>query len=1118
MKRKQRLLGISTFFLLAGSCLAGVSSGRAADASVSQAKSFAFALPPAPLARTLLRISAQTGTPIAFSPDQVAGRQVVAIGGQMTGMAAVGLALRGTALAVVATPSGGLKIVTTLPPAPSSTPHGGAIKATNAAVPAAPDRTDAASNVEAIVVTGSRLAHSALTDIMPTTTLDAEQLARRGYTNVGTALLRENPAYGAPDNSNMGAQGSYGAGQFFANMFNLGSQRTLTLVNGMRFVSDASSSIFGAVAGSPVDLSIIPSSLIKKVETVSVGGAPAYGSDAIAGVQNFILKNDFQGVEFTAQGGFSQKLDDGSAKIAFLAGRHFDHDRGGVVFDVEYNDQLPLTRAARPQFGGGDSNYFGQSNDPSSPYKYVLQHGQRYLEFTNSGIPVTSDTYPTLSGQNLGGVTNAAGQTLIFNPTGTALVPLTYNSVNGDQISGSGGNGFNIGNYNNLIVGQTRLNLTTLAHYDITDHLKAKFEGWYQDASAFNTSAQPNYNTALFASAMTGAADGTQSGNLVLSTGNPFLTQAERATIVSNLAAQGVPTDQFYLARANTDYGTGAFTTNTQTFRFVGGLNGDFEFAGRHFDWDITGTYGRSMSQTYQPMIVAQNFVNALNAVGLPDGSIGCAPGYVSSPLPTESATCAALNPFGVGTASQAAIDYVTAMSKTSQTNSQFDIVAEVKSTVVKLPAGDVRWDLGYEHRREATSFNPGAFFRGEPMPDGTYQQYGAFIPVSPVAGSYHTHEAFAELEVPLVSPKMHVPGVYEFSGDAAARYVNNSITGGFWTWTAGGTYAPTRDVVFHGNYTRSLRAPSITELFAPDGSVYGSGNDPCSPQFITSGPNPGVRHANCARAGVPSNFSSNINNYTVLGSSGGNRHLQNETADSFTGGVTLRPRWVRGLTINSDFIDINLHNEIQSLDITQIMDACYDSPNFPNAYCSAFTRDSSGQITNFHEGYYNIANQHVRGVQSKLDYFLTLDDIGLGPKSGAVEMTVNYMHYVFNNQTLLSQTYAQVGDTANPRDSFTTNINYFRGPLMLQWQMIYYGKSRYKLNVAPNTYSINDFKQYFTFNTTIGYTFLKHYVTNLNINNVFDAKPQYPYTGSTSRYFDGIIGRSFMLTVQANF
>ena len=114
--------------------------------------------------------------------------------------------------------------------------------------------------------------------------------------------------FSVPTNSPAGAQGSFGAGQTFVNMYNLGSQRTLTLVNGNRFVTTATSSIFGVVAGNPVDFASLPVNLVDRIETVSVGGAPIYGSDAIAGTVNVILKKNFDGLAFNAQNGISEKF------------------------------------------------------------------------------------------------------------------------------------------------------------------------------------------------------------------------------------------------------------------------------------------------------------------------------------------------------------------------------------------------------------------------------------------------------------------------------------------------------------------------------------------------------------------------------------------------------------------------------------------------------------------------------------------------------------------------------------------------------------------------------------------------------------------------------------------
>lgn len=993
---------------------------------------------------------------------------------------------------------------------------------------ASTDTSGLSVDQEQIVVTGSRLAHKAINDIAPSYSVDAAQLSARGYTNLGTALLREDTAFSSPDNSTAGQQGSFGAGQFFASMLGMGSQRTLTLVNGHRFVSGASSSLFGAVAGSPVDMSTLPVSLVKRVERKTVGGAPAYGSDAIAGVVNYILDDDFQGVKLNAQGGFSQREDYGSAHIAFTAGHHFDHDRGGIVFNLEYTDTLPMTNAQRANsVGNGDDRMsYGQASAAdNSPFKYVLRDGsRRYLEFTTTGMPLGIDSYPTLNGQPYASLTNAAGQPLIFSQDGRSLVPLTFKQANGDQLTGVNGNGFPINNYSNLITGQHRLNLTGLNHYQITDHLKLSLEEWYQQSDSFNTAAQGYYNTALFGDAMTGSTtDGTANGDLVLSTNNPFLTAGEQNTIKSALAAQGLPTDSFYMARANQDIGAGYFTTNNQMFRFVGTLAGDFNFAGRHFDWDVTPEYGKNISTTDQPQIVTQNYYNAINAVTAADGSIICAPGYTSAGIATVNPTCSPLNVFGQGQASQDAANYVMARTRTKQINSQFDVLGEVKSTVVKLPAGDIRYAIGYEHRRESFNFNPGAYNLGQLQPDGSRDPWGASAVMTPVVGSYETHEAFGTLSVPLVNPSMQVPGVFNASIEADARYVHNSITGGFWTWTAGGAYSPVRDITFRGNYTRSLRAPAVTELFAPQGTVFDLGDDPCSSQFINTGPNPATRMANCEAAGVPATgFNSNIVNFTQKGVSGGNPHLRNEVADSFTGGFMFTPHFARGLELTADFNDIKLSNEITSLTLGQLMQACYDSATYPNQYCSTFSRGTDHQIQpGFQEGYYNIASRHVQALQAALHYTVSLRRFGLPDDAGLLQGSVNYTHYANNTRTLLGTTYQESGDLGTPNDRFTADLNYVRGPLFFQWQILYYGPSKYALNVSDTTYQHNKVAQWFTFNTTIEYTFAKHWTANFMMNNVFDGRPQYPYQISDSsydRYMDAIIGRNFQVSLTAAF
>ncbi|AQS89562.1 TonB-dependent receptor [Neoasaia chiangmaiensis] len=977
---------------------------------------------------------------------------------------------------------------------------------------------------EQITVTGTRLSQSRLTNVMAGTTVDAEQLKERGYTNVGLALLREDPAFSVPSNSPIGNQGSYGAGQTFNGLLGLGSQRMLTLVNGRRYVGGASASIFGAASGSQVDSSTIPSSLVKKAEIKYGGAGAAYGADAVAGVTNYILDDDFEGVDLTAQGGMTQKLDGGQQKIAFKAGRHFDHDRGSAVFDLEYNGNSGLTYADRPNVLGGNATTYSQPQYGTvSPYAYTLQQARRYLQVTTSGIPMTSGFgLPDRYGRPSAGIAGANGNTLIFSPDGKSLIPQTYNYAFRDNRAGSGGNGPALANYNTLQTPQDRLNLTTLGKYEFNDHLRANWEAWYQRGSASSPTAQGYWSTALFDDPLTMdnfLNEGAVNGPYVLSTNNPYLTAAQRTTIINGLAAKGLPTDTFYMTRLNQDLDGGSFQTTNQMFRFAGGLTGDFNAVGRKFEWHVNGTYGKYMNSTTQPQVATQNLINAVNATTDAAGNIVCAPGYVTSSAPTRSRNCAPIDLFGTGQLTPAARDYVTADSVAKNSNAQRDFTAEINSTVVKLPAGDVRWDIGYEHRREGYNFNPGVFNRGELLEDGTYRRYGNSIPITPVAGAYHTHEAYGELDVPLISPDMHLPGAYNLSGTANGRYVNNSITGGYWTYMFGGAWWPTRDLGLSGNYAQSVRNPSVTELFAPQGSVYDSGSDPCSTQFIGSGPNPAIRAANCAKAGVPTNFSdSNINLQTVPGSSGGNARLQNETSKSFTGTLTFQPHFIRGFSLTSSFIDVKINNEIEDLGVADLMAACYDSASYPNQYCNAFTRDgATHQITNFQEGPYNIANQHVQALQSKIDYFLPLRRVGLPADAGSVEVAANYIHYVKNTTSYLGTTYQNTGATGSPNDSFTANFNYLRGPLHIQWQTIFYGPSKYALQVTDTTYDHLKRPSYAYFNTTIGYQFNRHFDANFIMNNVTNSLPKYPGTVSLTRYYDAIMGRSFLLELNAH-
>lgn len=965
-------------------------------------------------------------------------------------------------------------------------------------------------NDAVIVVTGSRLQQAEVTT-QPTQMLTGDTISNLGYTNIGQALTQL-PSFGVPGNSPAGSQGSFGAGQTFVNLYNLGAQRTLSLVNGNRFVSSGSSSIFGSVQGSPVDLGQIAPDLVDHIDVVSVGGAPIYGSDAIAGTVNVILKKNYEGLTIRGSSAIAEQGDAPDYNVSLLAGKNFADGRGNVTLNVFYDDQGGLATSAR-KYTNGTRTFFG--TDPTGTYTYArFSGGLHYPLFTNTGMPMVDDFIPIYGGAPYSIITDNNGQPLYFGADGH-LTGFHDGTALANGITEAGGDGFAISDYGNLLAKNQRIQGTLLANYAFNDHLRFHGEFWLGHSEARNIADQPFYNTWLFANA------GETNGNLILSTDNPFLSAADQQTIKDNLAAYGLPTDTFYLSRANTDLATGAFTTKTDLYRGVAGLDGDFSVGSHNFTWEATVNYGRTESSTISREIVTQNYNNALDATLSSGGQIVCRPGYTSAAIATISSTCAPLNIFGYGNASQSALDYITALAQTKQVDTQFDFVADVKGDLVHLPAGDVQFALGYEHRRESQSFDPGSFYRGELQSDGTYVQYGNSIPITPVSGSYHTNEGFAEVNLPLVSPSMNVPLIHSLELHGAARYTDNSIAGGFWSYTGGATYQPANFLTFRGNYTRSFRSPSVTELFAPVASVYETANDPCDSRYINSGPNPSQRATNCAAAGLPANFQSNIVDYTAKGASGGNQNLQNELAKSWTAGAVFAPHFIPGLQLSADYVSISISNEIASPGMTSLLNACYDSSSYPNTpACSTFTRDSSGQIVDFLDSYANIAVENFRALQASLDYTLPLSRVGLPEGAGALKLSANWLHTYRHYYKVGSDdvTYVLYGLT-DPKDSVQANVDWATKNFDWLWQVTYYGPTQVNPNAASGTYEFPRISPYWMVNTSIGIKANKNFALRLMVNNVFNLGIPSPYTSySSNKYFDALMGRYFRINAKINF
>jgi len=518
---------------------------------------------------------------------------------------------------------------------------------------------------------------------------------------------------------------------------------------------------------------------------------------------------------------------------------------------------------------------------------------------------------------------------------------------------------------------------------------------------------------------------------------------------------------------------------------------------------------------------VFQNVQNALNAVVGPNGQIQCAAGYTNSSIKTQSGTCAPLDIFGQGRASPAALAYITHVAEADSIDTQRDFTANINGDIIKLPAGEWKASVGFENRRETADFAPDAYYTS-----GLEQQTAGAV-----NGAYHTNELYAETLLPIVEPEQGISFLHQLEGQAAIRRVDNSIAGTSNTWTAGVVFAPIQDVMFRGNKTVSIRAPAITELFLPPSTSNEFANDPCDKNFVGQGLVPSVRKKNCESIGInTSTFASDVVNASVKGITSGNTALQSETAEAFTYGVVLRPHWVPRLNVQVDYIDIKMSNAIEQLDLVELMDECYDSTDFPNnEACSKFTRNpTTHQVTGYQDGFINAGLLDFKGISAGLDYTFDLPVVN----AGSLEIRANYL----DTRTLVLQVGSaapinEVGTLnlleAAPKVKATGSITWTDGPVSWYWQAQFISRMNFDNQNTATSQNILSVNPWWLINSTITWNVTKSFQTRLIVNNVFNKEPPFPalaagtggnFATATSLYFPGIIGRTYLLSVDYKF
>ena len=1008
------------------------------------------------------------------------------------------------------------------------------------------------SETGSIVVSGSRIQSPNMQGQEPVVTVNAQYIEDRGLTNVADAL-NEIPGFRGSVTP-AGAQGSFGQGVNFINTYGLGSNRSLTLLNGRRVVSSNVTTIFGnASPGTQVDLNTIPVILIDRIDRVSIGGAPVYGTDAISGTVNIILRRKFEGLElratsaiteegdnfrynFTGAGGFN--FADGRANLT-LAGSYENVE--GVLFNARsfYRENIGGLTNPCSTFGAGQpcttattanllSNLFRNPafNTPATDGRLNPNIG--FNNSSTDGFPGTilarDVTLPQL---NRGGVIVSGPGIfqLQFDPNGNLIpynpgIPFISRLVNANGTGSttsrsSGGDGFSFNDFSQITSNLERINANAFFTFDLTNNIRFFSEGMFFQGKGDELVQQPTFNSTLFGgvpgtSNTTFSAGNSVSSALVFSINDPRLTAQARQALVN-----AGYTTTFALGRANLDLADLTGQSRNRLYRGVAGFDGDIGLFGRSFNFEAYVNYGRNDFVDFGQNINQQNFTNAINN----RGTTTIVGGLNRAPI--ADAACVPLNLFGENNSTKAARDYIIQQTRADTRLEQFVANVNVGGELFSLFNNPVSFNVGYEHHEEKGQFTPDAFLQAG---------LGRSVAIAPTGGKYNLDEEFAEVLVPLITPSNDF-FISKIEAYGRFRHVDNSVNGGFDAYAAGGSIAVIPDIEFRGNYTRSFRAPSIVELFSPQTNIFTTVPDLCSPSNIGLGSVPDLRKANCAAflAKFPNATPLVAAGATVSGLSGGNPNLNNEVADSYTFGVILRPRFIPRLSASIDYINIKIDDPISSLTVAAITGACFDNTMFDtndpangNQFCSLIKRDATGQVINdaLNPG---VTSGFVNGQQIKMDAIQATLDYNL-PVFGGSFSVGSDVFYLLNrlvDVTGVAPTQSE-GLLGDPIWQGQLRMRYSQDDFGLSTNLNYVGKQAISYtNRGPNPNDSREFDHYDAYTTVdsaVWFNTADDFRLTFSVTNLFNRIGQKYFGYIIPGSINDPLGRRFALTVGKKF
>ncbi|WP_374274733.1 TonB-dependent receptor domain-containing protein [Brevundimonas sp.] len=921
-----------------------------------------------------------------------------------------------------------MKVRTTRERLLASTMIGGIALAAMAATPAlAQDAGEPeATELEEIVVTGTRIPQANLVTTSPVTQVTSEDIDVAGVTRIED-LVTQLPQAFAAQNSTV-ANGASGTAT--VSLRGLGSDRTLVLIDGRRMG-------YGSPNDAAADLNQIPGQLVERVEVLTGGASAVYGSDAIAGVVNFIMRKDFEGVQIDAQYGFYRHendydgvgnlraeiarrgeanpsqfqlpedtvVDGESREVTLVMGVNAPDGKGNITAYAGYRKNNPVLQGFRdysacalgPPAAGTPNTFTCGGSGTSFP-------GQ----FTDFGLNDNSTVGPD-------GIDGTADDTPDFNPLPSYV--FTVDQGDGTFAPYSTAlNAYNFGPTNYYQRPDERYTLGAFGRYEFNEHAEAFAQLMFSDYDSiaqiapsgifFNTPTINCDNPLLSAQQATAIGCGAAAlaafntfqvfdptlGAIDPGTGQPV--GGFRLADPSEPGATRLLADPnripLYIGRRNVEGGGRQDSIEYMSYRMVVGLRGLITDG---WNYDIAAQYSRvDLDRNYLNDFSVQRIGRALDVVDV-NGTPTC-----RSVVDGTDAACVPYNPFAVGGITQEQLDYIQIpLIQTGQTTQQIvtaAVTGDLGQYGIQSPfaSGGVQVAFGAEYRRDALeSVTDAAFATGDGAGQGG--------PTIGFEGAIDTKDVFAEIQIPLAEGQAWADYA---SIDAAYRHSEYSTGLSTDTYKVGADYAPIQDIRLRGSYSRAVRAPNVIELFTAQGfNLFDMDFDPCGPQGEAT-------LEQCLATGVPSAafrgaaLDSPAGQYNFL--QGGNPDLEAEESDTYTVGVVFTPSFLPGLNASVDYFDISVDGLVSSFGALNTLAACYER-NDQDA-CERINRGPSGSLW-VGDGFVSDLNINIGGLETtgfdfNVNYGLDLADFGM---DRAGQLVLNY------SGTLLDEYVVDVGD-----------------------------------------------------------------------------------------------------------